>query len=84
MGGSNPREGRVEVCFFNQWGTMCDSFWGDEEARVACRQLGFSGSSELDPYSNIVLYISLPLLASLKQLPHHCVLLRLDRERDPL
>ena len=46
VGGANPLEGRIEVCFYNQWGTICDSFWGNEEARVACRQLGYSGSSE--------------------------------------
>ena len=46
VGGNNPLEGRVEVCFYNQWGTVCDSFWGNEEARVVCRQLGYSGSSE--------------------------------------
>jgi hypothetical protein len=44
VGGSNPLEGRVEVCFFNQWGTVCDSMWGTEEAEVACQQLGFAGT----------------------------------------
>ena len=46
VGGTNPREGRVEVCYFNQWGTICDDFWGTADARVACRQLGFSGTSK--------------------------------------
>ena len=34
--------GRVEICNRNIWGTVCDDFWGTSEAKVACRQLGFS------------------------------------------
>ncbi len=34
------REGRVEVCMNNIWGSVCSDFWNDVNARVACRQLG--------------------------------------------
>ena len=41
-GGTTPREGRVEMCYERQWGTVCDNSWGTNDAKVACRQLGFS------------------------------------------
>ena len=39
--GSTALEGRVEVCFNNAWGAICDSYFSTEEASVACAQLGF-------------------------------------------
>ena len=53
MGGANIREGRVEICINNAWGTICDdgNLFGTQDAIVVCTQMGFSDrgtfSSEL-------------------------------------
>ena len=36
---NRTREGRVEICFNNAWGTVCDSAFNVPDALVACNQL---------------------------------------------
>lgn len=41
--GSSSRSGRLEVYYNDQWGTVCNDNFGYSDAKVACRQLGYSG-----------------------------------------
>ena len=40
-GGSSEREGRVEICIDQIWGTICDTAWDSQDSDVVCKQLGF-------------------------------------------
>ena len=36
-------EGRIEMAYRGDWGTMCDDYWTNDDSGVACRQLGHFG-----------------------------------------
>jgi len=43
LNGSATSEGEVQYCRNSVWTPVCGDTWGENEAAVACRQLGFAG-----------------------------------------
>ena len=60
VGGSNNRQGRVEICYNEAWGTICDNQFDNVDASVICRQLGFSQNSNI-----IIIHYSVNLTLTL-------------------
>ena len=43
--GDGVRSGRVEVKHNGVWGSVCSTNWGDKEAEVLCKSIGFAGGN---------------------------------------
>lgn len=41
IGGNNSREGIVEIAYGGRWGMVCNTNFGQTDARSICRGLGF-------------------------------------------
>ncbi|XP_067647442.1 uncharacterized protein teq isoform X2 [Eurosta solidaginis] len=47
-GGRSPNEGRLEVRYHGEWGTVCDDDFGMKEAQVLCNYMGFYGLPHIE------------------------------------
>jgi hypothetical protein len=43
MDGKSANEGRLEVFYNGEWGTVCDDGWDSDDTKVVCRSLGYTG-----------------------------------------
>ena len=51
LGSNGGNDTRLELCRGNLWGSLCvNDSWDDEDATVACRELGYTTGRE---YLNI-------------------------------
>lgn len=41
MNTSLEPQGRIEAFYNGQWGSICDEYWDNSDAMVACQQLGY-------------------------------------------
>ena len=58
LAGEDALSGIIELSIRGEWRSVCDDQWDDNDARVACRQLGLPNASKLFVYTLTLLLIS--------------------------
>ena len=61
----------MEICIDNVWGTVCNDSWGDNDARVVCRQSPEGISRDVIQVESMLLHViasSLPLGHTIKDI----------------
>ena len=48
VNGRRASEGSVQICVDGVWGHVCGSYWSAANAKVVCRQLGYSTVCKLN------------------------------------
>ena len=47
VNGTDPYSGLINVLYGGEWRFVCGDHWTNEDAEVACRQLGFSTDGKM-------------------------------------
>lgn len=65
-GGQSTNEGRVELCVDGVWGSVCDDYWGSDDAKVVCRMLGLPYTGTKIKFSQIKIACKLQVWREVK------------------